>query len=136
MSDNKALAQRVIDEVWNGRHPELIPQLYASDCVIRNPDGDLHGPAGYRELYERYTSAFPDAQLHLDGEIVADGDRIAIPYTFTGTHEGELMGIAPTGRQVSVKGTSLSRVVDGKLQEERAIWDTGSLLQQLGVMPD
>jgi steroid delta-isomerase-like uncharacterized protein len=135
MADNKAIAQRIIDELWNGRRPELIDELYAADCVIRNPDGDLRGPEGYRELYGRYTGAFPDAKLHLDGEIVVDGSTVAIPYTFTGTHQGELQGIAPTGRKVSVKGTTISRIVDGKLQEERAIWDTGSLLQQLGVIP-
>jgi steroid delta-isomerase-like uncharacterized protein len=136
MSDaNKALVHRVIDELWNARRTELIDEIYAADFIVRNPDGDLHGPDGYRELYTRYTEAFPDAQLHLDGEIVAEGDTVATPYVFTGTHRGDLMGIAPTGRKVSVKGTTIFHIKNGRMIEERAVWDTAALLQQLGVIP-
>lgn len=136
MGDNNALVDRIVDDLWNGRNPSLISELYTADCVIRNPDGDLNGHSGYRELYDRYTQAFPDARLHLDGEVVVADDAAAIPYTFTGTHQGDLQGIAPTGRHVSVKGTTIARIVDGKVREERAIWDTGSLMQQLGLTGD
>ena len=65
-------------------------------------------------------------------EVVAEGDRAAVATTIEGTHEGELLGMAPTGRRVSVTGIDLVRVADGRIVEHRGLTDTVGLLRQLG----
>ena len=136
MSDaNKAVARRIIDELWNAKSPEIIPQIYAAECVIRNPEGDVIGPDGYRGLYDTFAGAFPDCHITYDGELVAEGDTVAIPYVFSGTHQAALNEIPATGKQIAVKGTVMLRFDHGQVIEDRAIWDTASMLEQLGILP-
>src|SRR6266581_2914519 len=68
-------------------------------------------------------------------EMVASGDRVAIRSTFTGTHEGEFLGVPPTGKSVSVDGIDIVRVVDGRATDHWGIFDAMGMMQQLGVMP-
>ena len=133
---NKAVVHRIIDEVWNNRNRQAIDETYGADLVIDTSDGELRGPDGYRELYDRYTTAFPDAHLVIEN-MVAEDDSVASAYVFTGTHQGDLMGIPPTGKQVTVKGTTIMRFADGKCVAERTVWDTASTngrsLRRVGV---
>ena len=132
---NKAAVQQLIEGVWNSKSPEIIDQLYAADCILRNSEGDLTGPSGARELYDTFAGAFPDCHLTIDGDLIAEGETVAIPYTFTGTHQAQLNEIPATGKHVSVQGTAIVRFHNGKIVEERSIWDTASMLEQLGVLP-
>lgn len=135
MADNKSIVQRLIDEVWNGKNREAIGEIYSEEIVVHSSDGEMQGIDGYRELFDRYMTAFPDSEITVEG-MVSEGDSVATAYSFSGTHEGDLMGTAPTGRQVTVKGTAIARIADGKIVEERTIWDTGSMMQQLGLIPE
>ena len=133
-AENKALVNRIVDEIWGQKNPDLIDEIYAADYVIYLPDGELRGPEGYRQVYTTYTTAFPDCYFTLE-ELVAEGDKVTIPYTFHGTHKDDLEGIAPTGKQVEVKGTAILRITGGKVVEERTIFDTLGLMQQIGAVP-
>jgi predicted ester cyclase len=77
-----------------------------------------------------FRDAFPDVTVVID-ELVADGDRVAVATTFTGTHEGELMGMAPTGKRVSVTGIDIVRVAGGRIVEHRGLTDIVGLMRQL-----
>ena len=79
-------------------------------------------------------TAFPDLNVKVEDQL-AEGDKVATRWTTTGTHQGEFAGIPPTGKQGGVTGTTIARVVGGKIVEERSNWDTLGLLQQLGVIP-
>ena len=129
----KTLALRLIEDLWNQRTPALIDVLYAPGCIIHTPDGALHGLAGARQLYTAYTTAFPDTHFTIE-DAVAEGDTVVIRYTFAGTHRGPLRGIAPTGKAVTVAGMVLFRCADGHVIEQRGVWDSLSLMQQLGVI--
>jgi steroid delta-isomerase-like uncharacterized protein len=94
----------------------------------------LHGRAGYRQLHDTYTRAFPDCRVIIEDSL-AEGDKVMLHYTFAGTHTGELMGIAPTGKPVSVQGTAFARFAGGQIVEETTIWDTLGLVQQIGAVP-
>ena len=131
---NKAISRRVLNELWNKRNAALIDEIYAPNVVIHTPDGDLHGHDGCRQLYDTYMKAFPDCHFDI-GEMIAEGDLVATPYTFKGTHTGDLVGIAPTGTQVTNQGIAIARFEGGRVVEEQVIWDTLSLMQQLGVVP-
>jgi steroid delta-isomerase-like uncharacterized protein len=131
---NTAIYNRVTEEIWNQKNPALIEEIYATDCVIHTSGGVLHGRSGYRQLYDTYTRAFPDCQVIIEDSLVG-GDKVMLHYTFAGTHTGELMGIAPSGKPVSVQGTAFARFAGGQIVEETTIWDTLGLVQQIGAVP-
>lgn len=133
--DNRAFARRWNDEVWGERNLDLIDDLVADEFVGYDPSlpEPVRGPDGVRKTAEMMLSAFPDAQVDLE-EVVAEGDRIAVRIRCTGTHEGEYMGIEPTGEEVQFQLMAFQRIVDGNVVEERAVVDHLGLLAQLGVV--
>jgi len=94
----------------------------------------LRGRDEFKQLLSLYITAFPDARFTVEDQI-AEGDRVASRYTFRGTHQGELMGIAPTGKQVTVTGMIINRIVNGKSEEGWLNFDALGMLQQLGAAP-
>jgi predicted ester cyclase len=131
----KELSRRVAEEVWSAGKLDVIDELFAPSYRGWEPtDGDIVGPAGFRELVERYRSAFADTKMTAD-RLVAEGDWVTMAWTAHGTHTGELMGIAPTGRDVTVTGVQLSRIADGKFVEGYGVFDALGLLQQVGAVP-
>jgi len=131
----KAIERRIADEVWTKGKLDVIDELVAPDFVGSSPtDGEFHGPDGFRQLVERYHSAFSGIEMRVE-RIVAEADWVATNWTARGTHSGELMGIAPTGREATVSGMQFSRVHDGKLVESHGLFDALGMLQQLGALP-
>jgi steroid delta-isomerase-like uncharacterized protein len=132
---NAEIAQRIVDEVWTQHKLDVIDELVAPGFVGWTPtDGEIRGPAGLRTLVERYLTAFPDTTMQVD-HVVADGDWVATHWTARGTQTGELMGIAPTGKEVTVQGMSFDRIANGKIVESRNVFDALGMLQQLGAVP-
>lgn len=108
-------------------------ELFAPDFVSHNlPPGLPPGREGVRIWYETLRAAFPDLTVEID-ELVAAGDRAAAATTLRGTHTGELMGIAPSGRHVEVTGIDMVRVADGRIVEHRGLTDTVGLLRQISA---
>jgi predicted ester cyclase len=131
----KELSRRVTDEVWTAGNLDVIDELFASDYHGWTPtDGEIHGPKGFREIVERYRSAFSGTSMTAD-HMVAEGDWVTVTWTAHGTHTGELMGIAPTGREVTVTGIDVSRIANGKFVESHGNFDALGMLQQLGAIP-
>jgi predicted ester cyclase len=81
-----------------------------------------------------YRNAFPDVQMHVEDQ-VAEGDMVVTRWIASGTHQGDLMGIAPTGNRVTVAGTSIERVVNGKIEETWDNYDALGMMQQIGAIP-
>ena len=98
------------------------------------PPGTPSGPQGIAAVITMFRQAFPDLHFTIEDQ-VAEGDKVATRYTFRGTQQGELMGISPTGKQVSIGGISIYRITDGKMQQAWIEYDMLGLLQQLGVVP-
>lgn len=133
--ENKELARRFHEEVWAKRNLDFIDEQIAEDFVGYDPSlpEPVRGPDGVRETAERFQSAFPDAGVEIE-QLVAEDDLLAIHRTLTGTHEGEFMGIEPTGAEVEVAGMAIYRLEDGKTVEEWQVVDMFGLLVQLGVV--
>ena len=132
---NKDIVRRVAVEPWEG-NLGVIDELVASDYVVHDPaQPESHGPEGVREFVRTYLAAFPDGRITVDDQL-AEGDLVATRWTGRGTQNGELMGIPPTGKQVTVSGITISRLKDGKIVEEWSNWDTLGMLRQLGVVPE
>lgn len=134
---NKATARRFFVDVFSQGNLAVLEEIIAPDYREDGPSaipGLPTGPAGSRIHVEVYRSAFPDLSFTI-GEQVAEGDMVTTRWTAHGTHKGELSGIPPTGRSVTISGVSIDKIVDGKLVAGWSISDQYSLLQQLGVIP-
>jgi len=130
---NKAIMRRVIEEGINKHDVSIIAELYP-DCVYYSPAiGELRGEA-YRKFFASVLAAFPDAHEIVKDQL-AEGDKVVTRWSFTGTHKGTFMGVAATGRQVTITGMCIDRIVNGKIVEECEEWDTFGMMQQLGVVP-
>ena len=132
--ENKAVVRRAYD-LLNTGGASAFDELIAPGMVM-HPRGraDVMGIEAYRSYYAALRSALPDQRWTLEDQ-VAEGDLVATVWTFRGTHRGELMGIAPTGKEVTVTGMSLFRLADGKIAENWVQSDLLGLLQQLGAIP-
>jgi predicted ester cyclase len=90
------------------------------------------GPDGFIHYFGDLRKGFPDLNIAAE-KLVADDDSVALAYTITGTHQGEFMGLAPTGKKVSARGVQIARFENGKLVERWGSSDQLGILQQLGV---
>ena len=136
MHDVKEIARRLTEDPWRGKLDETL-ELVGDDYIGHIPGSPepIRGKDGFRGFIDTYLTGFPDGAITID-ELIADGDRVATRWTGRGTHTGELMGIPATGRQVTVGGMTLMRIVDGKSREDWITWDTLSMMQQLGAVPE
>ena len=132
--ENKALIQRVNEEGLNQHNPALVDELCAPNFVFHSGSRTTQGLPAYKHFLAPFFSAFPDAQFTTE-ELIAEGDTVAVRRTFRGTHRGSLMGIPPTGRQVTISDMAMLRVANGKFVEAWNNMDDLGLLRQLGVIP-
>jgi steroid delta-isomerase-like uncharacterized protein len=133
--ENKAIVRRFIEEVWHQKNLTVIDEIFATDYIYHMAGmPDIQGPEGFEQFVTTIPAAFPDIQFTIE-DMFAEGDMVAIRVTFRGTHQGELMGIPPTGKQVTVTGIGIQRIADGKFQETWDSFDMLGLMQQLGVVP-
>lgn len=134
--DHKALIQRFFDEVFNQQSHTAADDVVAAEFVAHHPafpDG-IRGPGGLLQMTAMFHAGFPDLRYEVE-DLVAEGDRVAVRWTATGTHRGTFMAIPPTGRAMSITGMDLFRVADGRLAEAWVNSDFLGLLQQLGAIP-
>jgi steroid delta-isomerase-like uncharacterized protein len=133
---NKEIVRRLIDGVWKDRNLGLIDELVAQGYVGHDPTqpGPIQGRDGFRQFVGMYQSAFHDATVTID-ELISEGDLVVTRWTGRGTHTGELMEIAPTGKEVTVSGITISRLVGGQIAEEWQLLDALGMLVQLGTVP-
>jgi predicted ester cyclase len=112
-----------------------IEKLFATDFVDHGGTGEVtHGLKDYKQSTSEIYSALPDVHFTLD-DMVVEGDKVAVRFTFSGTHKGEFMGIPPSNRKVTMWGIYIDRIAGGKFAESWTRYDTLGLMQQLGTVP-
>ena len=131
---NKIVVRRAIEEVYNQGNLDVVDDLVSSDFVAHASLEDIHGSAGMKQFVASLREAFPDLHLTIDDQ-VAEGDRVVTRWTAHGTHTGTFQGIPPTGKQGTMSGIDIDRVVDGKAIECWTNADYLGLMQQLGMVP-
>ncbi|MCC6728505.1 MAG: ester cyclase [Chthonomonadales bacterium] len=132
---NKALVSEFVSRVLSNHHLDAVDQLVAADFTELDPlPGQRQGRDGLKEVLAGLLAAFPDMNWTVH-EQIAEDEMVVTRFAWTGTHRGAFLGIAPTGRNVAVKGVVIDRVVAGRMQESRILMDTLGLMQQLGVVP-
>ena len=121
-------------EAVNTGNFDLFKEAVSTENIEHDPaPGQVAGPEGYRMLFTGMRSAFPDMNVALE-TLVADEGSIAFAYTMSGTQSGPLMGVAPTGKKIKIRGLQISKFKDGKMVERWGSSDELGMLQQLGVL--
>jgi steroid delta-isomerase-like uncharacterized protein len=133
--ENKASALRFA-QIWGQAPLELIDELASPELTVSYPllPETVHGPGAFKQVILGIRSALPDVESEVH-ETIAEGDKVVTRWTIRGTQTGELNGIPPTGKYVTLSGITIFRIVDGKVVEESGQEDGLGLLQQLGVIP-
>lgn len=135
MSTYVPVMRRLFEDVWNGADPEAAAAAVHPDYVIHDRDlaDELGGPDLYRALASGTREVFPDASFAIE-DALETGEKVALRWTMTGTHDGSLAGEAPTGTRVELSGMEIDRFDDGKLAETWALTDQADLLRQVGAL--
>ena len=134
--ENKRLARRELEEIFAAKgNLDAAEAIYAPNYVSHQPAGDedLHGPEAMKQFAAGVRQAFPDLEITIEDQI-AEGDKVLTRFRTRGTHQGELWGIPPTGKEVEITNMSMCRIEGGKMVEEWPAPDRLSMMQQLGVM--
>jgi steroid delta-isomerase-like uncharacterized protein len=132
--ENKAVVLRYVEEVWNGHDLHAIDGLVSAEYLNHAATTAEYRRGGARRAVEWLLCVFPDHRFDVE-VVAAEGETVALRGTMTGTHEGELVGIAPTGKRVAAQQSHWFRIEDGKIAEHWAVRDDLVMLRQLGVMP-
>ncbi len=134
--DNAQFIRRWFDEVWNKGRLEAIDELCRPD-VIGHGQAQHKVDVGlveFKQFARDLRTGFPDIRITIH-ETLAQGDKIVARWSARMTHSGSFLGFAPTGREAQITGTSIQRIVDGKIAEGWDNWDQLGLLVQIGAVP-
>jgi steroid delta-isomerase-like uncharacterized protein len=133
---NKAIVRRLFAELWNTGNLSVADEIFSPNYAHHDPSTpDFgRGPESEKKRATLYRAAFPDLHLTIE-DVIAEGETVMTRWSCRGTHKGELNGIAPTGKQITISGVTVVRVSNGKIAEGYVNWDAQGLMQQLGVVP-
>ncbi|HKP85954.1 MAG TPA: ester cyclase [Blastocatellia bacterium] len=136
--ENKTLAHRWFEEVWNKRRADAIDEMFADEGIAHGltdaSGNELRGPENFKAFFNSFSGAFSDLQVTVE-ETVAEGDKLAARCTVKGTHTGDGIGLAATNQPVAFTGMCMLRIKDGKIVEAWNNFDFMTMFQQLGAAP-
>lgn len=134
---NRQIVTRYFEEVWNQGKLEVLDELIAPNYVNHNPGAPNPklGPEGLKPIVAAMRKGIPDIKYTIL-DMVVTSDKVAVRVVMTGTQTGELFGIPPTGRKVTVNQFQFERIENGKIVEHWRQTDDLGMLKQLGLIPD
>jgi len=133
--DDKAMIRRYYEEVFNQRRVELVDDLAVDDYVEHDPfPGQGDGRDDLKARVRTILEAFDPLRFRIE-DMIAEGDRVVVRWSQTGTHTGDFLGAPPTGREFTSTGIDIHRVADGRMAEHWHVVDLYGLLMQLGLIP-
>ncbi len=134
--ENKALIRRFIEVANRGNVTEIsttLDELFVPDFVRYDPAGGFRSREDYKRFFFSFLAALP-GQFTIE-DLIAEGEKVVLRFTFHGTHQGQWRGLPPTGKPVTFTGIYIYRIPDGKVVEGWENADALGLVQQLGVIP-
>lgn len=133
--ENKAISRHADEELFDRGNLEVADELFAPNFVFHDPVSgkDWHGLESVKHYATMMRAAFPNLHYAVEDQI-AEGDKVVTRYMASGTHQGKLMGVEPTGNRVEIRGISIMRIKGGKIEEIWESYNTLGVMQQLGVV--
>ncbi len=129
LEENKAIVRRFV-EAYNERKLDLLDDFVAPDYLDHT---NKVGREGLKRLFDVGLMAFPDWHETIE-DIIAEGDKVWVRLSYAGTHKGEFMGLAPTGKKITSKAVDIYRITDGKLAEYWNVTDNVDIFKQIGAI--
>jgi steroid delta-isomerase-like uncharacterized protein len=133
---NKAAFQRFHDAANTGDTDVIsktIDELVAPDAVVRTPlPIDATGAEALKQIWSMLLRIYPDIHLTVE-DVIAEGDKVVSRTTVTGTHRGDFMGVAPTGKYITYNEMFIFRFADGRVVETWGVVDVYAQMKQIGV---
>jgi len=130
LEENKAIILSLY-EADNKKDLSILDEVISPDFY--DPTFKLRGAEGYKQFENAFFRGFPD-WIETIEDIIAEGDKVWVRFTGTGTHKGEWLGLAPTGKKMTLKAVQIWRIVDGKVVAKDSIGDLLDVFKQLGVI--
>ncbi len=131
---NKAIVRRFVEEVQSQHNLDVLDEVFSPQMVDHSQIANPPNREGTRQMFAMMFAAFPDFTATIQDQ-VAEGDKVVTRKTFQGTHQGDYMGIPPTGKEISFEVIEILRLKDGKVTDHWAVGDVMKMMQQLGVLP-
>lgn len=137
IAQNKKVVHRLIDEVFTQGRLSIIDEIFADDVLMHDATASKpkRGTQNYRQVVMAFREAFPDAKYYID-DLVAENDRVAARWRLEGHHEGMFMGKSPSGNEIKVSGIIIFRFEERKIVEYWGVFNTLSLMKQIGVIEE
>ena len=133
--ENKAIVRHMTEEFYNQGNVESAERYFADTYVHHDPASPhVRDREGLKAVLRSFLSGCPDLHITID-QLLAEGDTVAKRWTYHATHTGDLAGLPPTGKRITMSGLELFRLAGGKIVECWLGYDNLSLMQQLGVIP-
>lgn len=132
---NRAVVTRLYDEAFNQGKLEIADQLISPGFIVPGPNGGGTGPEGFKANARQLLNGFPDIHFTVH-DLIAENDRVAVYWTWAGTHQGAFATIPPTGKPVRQEGMVMYRFENGKVAEAKVLFDRLGVFQQLGTFPE
>lgn len=132
MSEQTDALHRLFEGVWNGKNPDVANELVGPEYVIHDREiaDEMRGPGLYKTLASMTREGFPDMEFTID-DAVEEGNRVALRWMMTGTHEGPMGDMEPTGKRVEMPAVEINRFEDGQLVETWTQSDILGFMEQL-----
>jgi steroid delta-isomerase-like uncharacterized protein len=134
-AQEKVIVRRYFEEILDGGNLDLVDEIFDPQYVLHDPNApeEVRGLEGAKQFVGVFRSAFPDIAHTIEDQI-AEGDKVVTRLRARATHKGELMGLPPTGEEVTIEGISIWRIANGKIKECWCNYDALGLMRQLGVI--
>jgi steroid delta-isomerase-like uncharacterized protein len=129
LKENKAIARRFVEEGLV--HPDMLDEIVADDYLEGEQEQGLET---LQEHVAAHKAGLPDWRYVVE-DMVAEGDKVVVWWRASGTHTGEWWGIPPSGKKVAWSGVSWLRIANGKIAEQRLLWDAMGFHEQIGTIP-
>jgi len=136
-NENKAIAKRWFDEVWNNGNASAIRELLAEDVLIHglvdSTGAPVKGVKGFETFHAQFRGAFPNIMITVE-DMIAEGDKVAVRCNVKAKHSGDSLGISATHNDVEFTGIAILRVHNGQLAEGWNNFDFLEMNRQLGIV--
>lgn len=133
LSDNAELVRSIFARL-NEHDLDAVFPYWTERTVERFPDRTVHGATEIAAYFQELFRALPDWHIEIIA-LAADGENVLVRWQLTGTHRGELLGLAPTGKRINIEGVDHFVIRDGKIVANTVIVDQLEYARQLGMMP-
>lgn len=134
VEDNIKFYSQTWEAVINEGRINLLDTAFSKNIVLHTSPTEIKGIDSAKKYYANYVTGFSNRQFIVK-DIFGQGDQLVKYWEFKGTHTGDFFGIKATGKTVDVIGATITRIVNGKIVEERDFFDNLEFFQQLGLIP-